>query len=145
MVDNVKGSIINRTLDIEVNSCISHHIVEMVAVMILSLVWFFLLCTWSYLINDLLPEYKKSETLGVTWAWLIVEILLTFVVFHFTIRIVGSISRAIFGKESKVQTLPEVHGSILAAFALVLFQTSISLRAKRVWISFFGETKTGEA
>ena len=137
-------SVFTKSLDIEINSCVSHHIIESLAVLALGLIWFFILCTASYMINDLLPPYRKTEKLGFSWMWMIVEISLTLFFFHQIVRILQHVSSAIFANYPQIKTLPEVHGSILGAFSLLIFQTSLSLRAKRVWISFFGKTNVGE-
>lgn len=137
-------SVFTKSLDIEINSCVSHHIIETLAVLFLGLTWFFILCTVSYMINDLLPPYRKTEKLGFTWMWMIVEIILTLFFFHQVVRILQHVALTLFANYPKIKVLPEVHGSILGAFALLIFQTSLSLRAKRVWISFFGKTNVGE-
>lgn len=138
------NSVLTKSLDIEINSCVSHHLIEAAAVVILGLVWFFVMCTVSYMINDLLPPFLKEESLGKTWSWLIVEIILTVFIFHHVNRIMQYVNVAIFYGYPQIKTLPEVHGSILGAFSLLIFQTSLSLRAKVAWVSFFGKTNVGE-
>ena len=139
------SNMFNKSLNIEVSSCVSHHVIESFGVIFLSCTWFFILCTVSYLINDLIPAYKKSETLGKTWAWLLVELCLTVLAFHQVVRLMQHVSETLFSAHKEIRTLPEVHGSILSAFALIIFQSSLAQRAKKVWISFMGVTNVAES
>ena len=137
-------SVFAQPVNIKVNSCISHHLIESIGVLILGLIWFFVSCTISYMINDLLPAYRKSESLGRVWAWMLLEISLTIFLFHQAIRLLIHVSDAIFKDYGQINPLSPVHGAILATFAIIVFQNSLSLRTRRVWISFLGETHQGQ-
>lgn len=126
-------------------SLMAARVIETVAVPVIGAIWFFAFNTWSYLINELLPPYPvddpDSESLLKTWMYMLLNLAITLLVFHYTVKLLKSFTKTLFGDSKLVDTLPESKGSILAAFSLLIFQASFRARTIRVWVNFFGPAR----
>lgn len=130
------------TVDLNITSCYAHHIVESFTIVIAGTLWFLMLGTVSYMINDAFPVYKETDGLGRTWCMLLLEIALTLFIFHHVSRLITFIMESLFRDYPQVKTIPEFHSSVIAAFSLLLFQTSLKSRAQRVFFDFYGAPRT---
>lgn len=123
---------------LNITPLLSGRAVETITSAIMALVGLFIFSTVSYLINDLLKDYKNDESIKTTWASFVVEALLTFVVFYQIQSMFIMVSNSLFNKISTLTTLPHIYAAILSIFAVTTFQPSLSIRAKKIWSGVFG-------
>lgn len=124
----------------KINNSISHHFVESLSVLIVGVIAFTSLATISYMINDLVPPYKVDEGWVKTWLLIFTELTITIVIFHQANRIFSSTAQSIFANYKQVRLMLELNLAILSTFAISTFQSSLKIRTRAAWISFFGKT-----
>lgn len=131
----------NNGFTIPIKQNVSHSLIETTSVVILFVFWFIVFNSISYLINDSLPAYQKTDTITNVWFWLIVELITTLVCFHLAVKLLNNVCKSTFQYYQQINILVEMHSATLACFSLICFQDSFRERTKRAWTSFFGQTR----
>lgn len=130
------------SVNLNITSCYAHHIVESFTIVIAGTLWFFMLGSVSFIINEAFPPYKDTESLGKTWCLLLLELALTLFMFHHVSRLITFTMESLFRDYPQVKTIPEFHSSVIAAFSLLLFQTTLKSRATKIFYDFYGQPRS---
>lgn len=131
----------SKNLEVEVVSSVPKVFIEIIAVVVLSFVSFFVICTISYMINDLIPEWRTSETLLKSFLLVTLETTLTFVIFHQYYKLMQNIINSIFPSTISNKIYPELFSFVLITLAIYLFQESLLIRTKTMWVYVFGDKR----
>lgn len=126
-------------LEVEVTSTIPKFLIEASAVAIGSVISFFIICTISYMINDLVPDWHCNEGTLKSILLIVLELVITFGIFHQYFKLVKYVVGGVFPKDVGTTIYPELFSFVLMATAVYLFQESLLARTKSLWVNIFGD------
>ena len=91
------------------------------------------------MINDLIPDWNCNEGTLKGILLVILELVVTFGIFHQYFKLVKYVVGGVFPKDVSTTIYPELFSFVLMATAIYLFQESLLTRIKSLWVNVFGD------
>ena len=108
--------------------------IELTVNMFTVVLWFHMMCLVSFYIDELVPRYRRSDTMTNTWFFFLFETILIVGVFHLAIKLLTFIHSKLFiSIDRQIESLPELWGMLTVIFAIIVFQKSYQRRAHRIF------------